>query len=191
MMQALARMYIDDWYGFIVSSSLKMALWFIPAFIATPIVLVRKKEVLRYTPWAFLRLLFLFSLLGSLLYSAFTIKWTLTRTLLDSENDDVAEFAYHNLFNCDFDKSINVAANGGEADNIRFYAACHVADLLAHMDEQTRSAALMRTEAAPLIKPQFFFTNTITYRFINPGYQEGPFYVSDIVKRRLVYLGAK
>jgi hypothetical protein len=106
-------------------------------------------------------------------------------TSLDTEDDISAERIYRTYFDLDLDRVVKIAADNSEAGNVRFYASCRIADLIATNRARLRRSILEKTSSASPFKTGFFRTNSLTSGFITPGYQEGPFTVNGIVERRL------
>jgi hypothetical protein len=69
--------------------------------------------------------------LGWLIVFLSTARWTLTRFALDSESSRTAEYAYRHFFEVkDLNQAVALAIDRNQWDNVRFYAACRVADIL-------------------------------------------------------------
>jgi cell division protein FtsB len=124
-------------------------------------------------------------------FFAVTAKWTLTVKALDSEFDGAAEYAYRNLLPekvRSADDALRLAMDSHQIQNVRFYAACFAADLLATNDDTTVQIALKKVENAPIVTPGFFGTNAINFTFYVPGYAQPRLSVREVIMRRLEYV---
>jgi hypothetical protein len=148
------------------------------------LLLVRRKAGWRRNRRLALGIMLLSAATWSIYFTS-TAKWRFTATLLDEEDDRVAEWAYHNVFDVDLDRAVSLAKDDQQFGNIRFYACLRIADLLAISDEQTAKRIFEQVADAPRFLTGFFGTNNLTYGFFIPGQQEGPFSAEEIVKRRL------
>ena len=110
-------------------------------------------------------------------------KRTLILTALDSEWGGVAEYAYLHNFDAELNQSIELAVRS-RSENIRFYAACRIADLLALQDETTVSYELSELEHAPLVAPEFHGTNNINGVFYT-GMLQPRLRLDDLIRRRM------
>jgi len=120
-----------------------------------------------------------------LVYVITTIGDAYAVTSLDTEDDSVAERVYYSNFNVDLKSAIKLAVNGKQSGNVRFYASCRIADLLATNSEAMKAFALEKIASAPRFQTGFFNTNGLTCGFFVPNYAEGPFAVEEIVEKRL------
>jgi hypothetical protein len=124
--------------------------------------------------------------LACCVYLLATARWTLTVLSLDAEDPRTEEYAYRVLFKVnDLQRAVHLAIDGSQWDNVRFYAACRVAQILASNTGLSRHDTLAGLDAAAPIKPTFFGTNSITCHFFIPGFSYGPFTVREIVEQQL------
>jgi hypothetical protein len=165
----------------------------IAAIIASCVVLaisfVLKRRLSRPRVW---HLLVSFLAITPLIYWAIYVRSTshLTYTLamLDSESSRFAERIYEERFKKEvltINQAVGLAVDKSEAPNVRFYAACLVADLLATRDENTIVNTLQSVEDAPTIDTQFFGGNKLTDLFYVPGHDQVHLPVRNIIERRL------
>jgi hypothetical protein len=121
-------------------------------------------------------------------YFCLTCSFTKTLIILNSESDDAAEMAYERLFKrqvTTVDRAVDLAIDTGEAPNVRFYAACLVADLLTNASSNEVDRVLIRVENAPRIEPGFMGGNRLTDQFYIPGHVPPSLSVKTIVTTRL------
>jgi hypothetical protein len=108
--------------------------------------------------------------------------------LLDSESSEAAESAYVNRFRMQVktvETAVRLATNKHQAPNVRFYASCLIADMVAAKDDTAVSMVLEEVEGAPVIETQFFGGNRLTEIFYVPGHLQVQLPVRDIVEKRL------
>jgi hypothetical protein len=120
-------------------------------------------------------------------YFMATCELTYTLVLLGSESSQVAERTYVNRFKRQvntLDGAVRLAVNRHQEPNVRFYASCLIADMLATNDASV-AAVFKRIENADLIETQFFDGNRLTDGFYVPGHAQVHLPVRDIVERRL------
>ena len=124
-------------------------------------------------------------------YFLFTCELTYTLIMLDSESSGVAERIYDNRFKRQvdtLDRAVGLAVNEHQAPNVRFYAACRIADMLVTSNDAVVASALKRVENAPIFETKFFGGNRLTEKFYDPGHYQVRLPVRDIVRRRLQFL---
>ncbi len=122
------------------------------------------------------------------IYFTSTVELNYTLTLLGSESSQVAERAYENRFRAEvvtLDKAVSLAVAKHEEPNIRFYASCLVADLLATKDDYVIAQTLNKVDGAPIIETEFFDGNRLTEKFYVPGRAQPQLSVRKIVEQRL------
>jgi hypothetical protein len=122
------------------------------------------------------------------IYFAPTCKMAYTLTLLNSESSQVAERTYENRFRTEvgtLDAAVRIAVSKREAPNVRFYASCLVAEMLAAKDDAVVAKTLSKVEDAPIIETQFFGGNRLTDGFYIPGHVQPQLSVRRIVEQRL------
>ena len=71
----------------------------------------------------------------------------------------LAEFAYEHLFEPNLPSALGIAKDAQEPANVRFYAACRVADLL-HEHPEMIEHTVASTERSALIRPPRSFART-------------------------------
>jgi hypothetical protein len=123
-----------------------------------------------------------------LIYLASTCKLAYTLTLLNSESSQVAERTYENRFRMEvgtLGAAVRIAVSKREAPNVRFYASCLVADMLAAKDGGVVAKTLANVDGAPMIETQFFGGNRLTDAFYVPGHMQPQLSVRTIVEKRL------
>lgn len=125
------------------------------------------------------------SIVAWIIYFAATAQRSWAIAMLGSERDQTAEYAYQNNFRVSLRDALSIAQNDSYSGNVRFYAAFRAADLLATADDRLVSEALNRVESAPAFQTGFFGWNGLTRGYFQPGYQEGPYEVGDLIRRRL------
>ncbi len=111
-----------------------------------------------------------------------------TLVLLNSESSQVAERTYDNSFRWQVktvDEAVRLAVGRCQPPNVRFYASCLIADMLATDDVGEAAKVLERVETAPAIGTQFFGGNRLTEKFYVPGHEQVHLAVGDIIERRL------
>ena len=121
-------------------------------------------------------------------YFLWTCGWAYTLVLLNSESSSVAERIYEGRFRSQartMDAAVGLASSRCEAPNVRFYAACLIAEMLVTNDEQAVQRVLRKLEAAPEVETQFFGGNRLTEGFYTPGRVQPRLSVRAIVERRM------
>jgi len=83
----------------------------------------------------------------------------------------------------------NPAEDDVGAQNVRFYAACRVADLLDSSNQDFQNRVLNEVQDAPIVTPGFFGTNSINCIFYIQDREQPRLAVADIIQRRLGALG--
>lgn len=131
------------------------------------------------------KLLLLCAVLAWLVHFASTADLNLTKITLNSEEDRVAEKAYLGLSNLDLQTTIEIARDAGEPGNVRFYCACHIADLLSTKSDADIELALHRIAGAPTIQTSFFGTNGINSSFFAVGSPQPKLSIAHIIEQRL------
>ena len=112
-------------------------------------------------------------------------------TLLDTESAGVAEIAYEERFKREvktLDEAVRLAVNKHRAPNVRFYAACLVAERLFISDELVVTDTLKRVDVAPMIDAQFIGGNRLTARFYAQGRAQPHLTVRQVIEQRLLDL---
>jgi hypothetical protein len=129
------------------------------------------------------------------IYIVSTASRYMTLALLGSESDGAAEFAYQKCFDLNLHQAIKLAvSNTGitldetGAQNVRFYAACRIADLLVSSNQDFRNTILNKIQNAPTITPGFFGTNALTCIFYIPNREQPRLQVAEIIRHRLLEL---
>jgi len=118
-------------------------------------------------------------------YFTVTAKEAYALTSLDSENNLQAEAIYKNCFSVSLKEAVKIAINDNQTGNVRFYASCRIADLIANNSPQTKKYALEQVANAAPFLTGFGGTNDLTCGYFIPNRQEGPFTVTEIITRRL------
>lgn len=127
-------------------------------------------------------------LLCWIVYFVTTSEMAITLTLLDSESAQVAERAYNSRFKALVttpEQAIRLAADKHQPPNVRFYASCLLAEMLATEDAARVEKTLNGLESAPLIETQFIGENDLTGGFYVSGHEQPRLSVRGIVERRL------
>jgi len=107
----------------------------------------------------------------------------LTLTQLGSEDDGLAARAYRNLpAYADPGCLIHLVRNANEDQNVRFYAACLLADELPTSDGVKKKILLLILDGTPDIRAVFFSTNEVNCAFFAPTRALSP---ADVINRRL------
>ena len=118
----------------------------------------------------------------------------MTLALLGSESSSAAEFAYQKSFKPNLHQAIKLATSnvpigqeevGGQ--NVRFYAACRIADILASSNQDFRNTILEQVQSAPIVTPGFIGTNAINYIFYIQNREQPRLRVPEIIERRLEF----
>jgi hypothetical protein len=116
----------------------------------------------------------------------------MTLALLGSEDAGAAEFAYQKSFNVNLHQAINLAVSnpGWEVEetsgqNVRFYAACRIADILASSNQDFRNTILEEVQSAPIVTPGFIGTNAINCAFYVDDREQPQLQVAEIIQRCL------
>ena len=124
-----------------------------------------------------------------------TASQKMTLALLGSESSEAAEFAYQKSFNVNLHQAINLAVSkvGWEVEetsgqNVRFYAACRIADILASSNQDFRNTIFGEVQNAPIVMAGFFGTNSINGNFFIPNRTQPELPVADIIRLRLLEL---
>lgn len=124
------------------------------------------------------------------IYFFATSDWTLTLTLLNSEDDRVAEQAYETRLRrtiADADSALRLLERANHREsNLRFYAACRLAELLkTNSDSRFVEGALNRVSKAPNIQTAFFGTNSLNKHFYEPGKEQVKMPARELVQRMM------
>jgi hypothetical protein len=160
---------------------------FVTALIGMILVYCKRKCVF-YNTWqkASFGFLCFVPILVLTIYCLLTVKRSYVSLSLDSENANTAALTYHGTFQAvTLPEALNLATNQQEWDNVRFYAACHVADILATNSSYAIKDVLDQVKGAPKIKPIFFGKNDVNASFFVSGMSYGPFSVTEIIEKRL------
>jgi hypothetical protein len=118
------------------------------------------------------------------IYFCNTAKEAFAVTSLDSENNIYAEVVYNSCFDIDLEQTIQLAIDKRQSGNVRFYASCRVADILA-TNGTLKVGVFERIADTPAFRTGFGGTNDLTCGFFTPNYAEGPFTVREIIAKRL------
>jgi hypothetical protein len=129
--------------------------------------------------------LLLIPLLIWLYYFTVTAKYAFAITSLDAENNVFADVVYNELFDVNLNTAIKIAIDDKLGGNVRFYASCRIADILAANDDYIRAVTFQKVANAHEFRTGFGGTNELTCGFFRPNYAEGPFTVSKIIETRL------
>jgi hypothetical protein len=127
-------------------------------------------------------------LVSWVIYFVSTSEFTSTLVLLNSESSEVAEWSYFSRFKpqvATLDTAVGLAVDEGQEPNVRFYASCLIAEMLATNDDAVSVKVLNEVKGAPIIGTQFFGGNALTDKFYVPGHDQVHLPVQDIVERRL------
>lgn len=175
----LTEMGCDDWFFFFMKCLDKSPTWAgglaILLIIAGGVYegFARTKVHARLLTIAFLAV-------GAwLVYCGIDMRRVLIFTMLASEDDSIAERTY-----CVFSRSgstllVETINNRDEDQNVRFYAACALADKIAV--DRKYEKLLPRVADAPDIYPGFFCSNEVN----KPFFAGGPLNPVDLVRKRL------
>jgi hypothetical protein len=122
-----------------------------------------------------------------IMYFCFTCQSTATLVLLGSESAGVAEIVYTNRFRNErtLEDAVRLCIDKHQPPNVRFYAACLVADNLATNKEKSELEILQRIDKAPTIETQFIGGNGLTEKFYVPGHAQPHLTAREIVEQRL------
>src|SRR5438309_494324 len=101
--------------------------------IGTWLVLIRvRRHPLNFKQWSLVDICLVTTpAIAWIIYFGLTLNCAVTLTLLDSESAGVAEIAYEERFKREvktLDEAVRLAVNKHRAPNVRFYAACLVAE---------------------------------------------------------------
>jgi len=122
------------------------------------------------------------------LYFSATFRLNYTLSMLGSESSGAAEWAYENRFVSEVHTvraAEHLATSAREEPNVRFYAACRIADLLSTNNDASVNEVLQTLSAGPIITTEFFDGNSLTQGLYVPGHEQVQLSVRDIVERRL------
>ena len=180
---SFSRIPIDEWWALAVyycGSLICCALFtgllvIIFAFIAKE----RRKQlsVLTYC-------VFVVPLVIWVIYFRDTAKQAFAITSFDSENNIYAEFVYNTYFDTDLEQTVQLVNDKSQSGNVRFYASCRIADILA-TNGASKTDVLQGIANIAGFRTGFGGTNDLTCGFFTPNYAEGPFTVREIIERRL------
>jgi hypothetical protein len=155
--------------------------------IGVSIILAKRRKVIKWLRWWFV----LLPIVVWLTYFVSTAKWTFTLACLNSEDDRTAENVYWNSFTqeVDLDQAVHLVAyeNPHEPNpNLRFYAACRIADILAtNNDQSVIEDTLKEIENAPTIQTGFFGTNGLNYKLYIPGREQLHISARSLIEQRI------
>jgi hypothetical protein len=125
---------------------------------------------------------------------ALSYRLACTLVLLDSEGDWTAQIVYENRLRAqvtDLGHAVRLACSRAQPPNVRFYAACLVADNLATNNRVQAKRVLDTLDSAPIIHTQFMGGNGITVKFYVPGRPQPHLEVREVVEQRLQDLREK
>jgi hypothetical protein len=172
----ISKMQFEDWVEFLFNfGPMAGALFLVSVVLVASVFFTTTRAFWRWSLVILAPLWFVF------IVSSF--KRTLILTALDSEWRGVAEYAYVHNFDAELDQSIDLLV-WSRRENIRFYAACRVADLLVLQNETTASNVLSELENAPLVTPEFHGTNSINGIFYTGMFQPR-LRVDDLIRQRM------
>ena len=123
------------------------------------------------------------------IYFGSTLGFTETSILLNSESAQVAEKIYETRFKKQIntlDSAVCLAVDKRQAPNVRFYASCLIADMLATNDDTVVVKVSKTVENAPTIETQFIGGNELTDEFVIQGHVQPPLSVRGIIEKRLL-----
>jgi hypothetical protein len=175
----------DELFALLIYYLPSLGCWLLGTIAVTTLLFLAKRKRGERLGWRLIGFILLASGTSWLVYFAATARTAYAITDLDSEEDDVAEAAYHNYFDMGLNKAVSLAMSDHQRGNVRFYAACRIADLLVTNDDRTKADILERVDDAPAFNTDFFGTNSLTSGFFIPGHVEGPFTVREIIERHL------
>ena len=124
------------------------------------------------------------------IYFLSTASQNMTLTLLGSESPEAAEFAFQKDFKLNLNQAIwlatsNPAGDDAGGQNVRFYAACRIADILESSNRDFQDRIVNQMRDAPIITPGFIGTNSINCVFGDPNQGQPRLTVAEIIRRRL------
>jgi hypothetical protein len=185
----MLRIESDDKVEFILRYLPSLVSAFLACVVIVIIFVFLKRKRVKHLNWKAALLSLLVPVLIWAVYFVLTAKWTLTLTLLNSENEQVAESAYVNLFaqEVDLDKAVRLAVNvNPQEPNLRFYATCRIADILATNSNGLALESVKKSvENAPIIVTDFFGTNELNYTLYTPGRDQLHISVADLIEKRM------
>ena len=83
---------------------------------------------------------------------------------------------------------MRLAVGRHKPPNVRFYAACRVADILATNEEFMVRQILKQVDDAPIIETQFIGGNKLNATFYVPGRAQPHLSVRSVIEQRLLEL---
>jgi hypothetical protein len=93
---------------------------------------------------------------------------------------------YKNIFTPSLSEAVNLIKNGELGGNVRFYAACRVADLLkTETNTNVKAQVLKDVENAPAIDTEFFGTNELNFKLYTPYHEQVHISPKSLIERRL------
>ncbi|HEY1799874.1 MAG TPA: hypothetical protein VGG46_02975 [Terriglobales bacterium] len=122
------------------------------------------------------------------IYFVFSVHFTKTLVLLNSESAGIAEETYNTSFKEEVktvNRAMGLVFDKGEAPNVRFYASCLIADMMANSNGAEVTQILQKVEDAPIIEPEFIGGNSLTAEFFTPAQALSPLTVRDVIETRL------
>jgi hypothetical protein len=181
----MSQIHIDEWCALFIYYLPSLTCWAFGTTVILALLCLGRRFTRYRLNSAMIWGVIAVSIVSWLTYFVVTARTAFAITLLDTEDDKLAEAAYRNLFDVSLTRAVSLAINEHLEGNVRFYASCRIADLLSSADEHTKSSVLDRVANSPPFQTDFFRTNQLTCGFFVPGYAEGPFNVSEIIVRRL------
>jgi len=127
-------------------------------------------------------------------YVMATAELTYTLVLLGSESSQAAERTYERRFKRQvktLDAAVRLAVSQHQEPNVRFYASCLIADMLATNQSVEAKSVVQRVKNAEGVETEFLDGNSLTEGFYVPGQTQVNLPVQEIIERRLLALQAK
>lgn len=125
------------------------------------------------------------------IYISATFELNYTLIMLGSESSKAAEWTYDNRLKQQVGSlrlAVHLAMSRRQEPNVRFYAACLIADMLCTNDYKTVNTTLEQLGNGAEIRTEFFGGNRLTEGFYVPGHDQVQLSPREIVQRRLQLL---
>lgn len=164
-----------------LSITLSVALWFATKYLRRP----RSESVSAGLVRLFLACA---PVICWFVYAFSTYQLSYTLVMLGSESSNAAQWAYENRFKQQVHTvrdAVRLATDTREEPNVRFYAACRIADMVSTNDDIAVNKVLQDLRNGAIITTQFFGGNSLTEGFYVPGHEQVELAPGDIVERRL------
>jgi len=123
-----------------------------------------------------------------IVYFLSTSTMTCILVSLNSEDARLAESTYDDGLKKEVstvNAAVRLVMDRHQAPNVRFYASCLIADMLATNSDASVAKVLEMVQDAPKIEPEFIGGNRLTSDFMVPGYAPPQLAVREIIQRRL------